>query len=53
MSQVKEVREIFNSDAAKYGGSDQVNRTVALAKSNGFMVTVAPLATMVFEVDFV
>jgi len=53
MSQVKEVREIFNSDAAKYGGSDQVNREVSLTKSTGFMVTVAPLATMVFEVDFV
>ena len=53
LSHVKEAKEIFNSDAAKYGGSDHLNRETALIKNNGFVITLAPLATMIFEVEFV
>ncbi|WP_371375276.1 1,4-alpha-glucan branching protein GlgB [Thalassotalea aquiviva] len=51
-------REIFNSDAAIYGGSDQGNIHGAYAQSivwQGFEqsieITVPPLATMVFELQ--
>jgi 1,4-alpha-glucan branching enzyme len=53
LSQVKEVHEIFNSDAAKYGGSDQLNREEVVINHSGFTITLSPLATMIFEVDFV
>jgi 1,4-alpha-glucan branching enzyme len=53
LSQVKEVIEVFNTDAAKYGGSDRVNTKINIVKNSGFTVTLAPLATMIFEVDFV
>jgi 1,4-alpha-glucan branching enzyme len=57
LTRLKEVREVFNSDDAKYGGSNQLNTEVRLNKSDqmfnsGFLVTLAPLATMIFEVDF-
>ena len=47
----KQVREVFNTDKACYGGSDKCNSP---AKMNGRGVTLAlaPLATMVFEVLF-
>ena len=52
LSQVKEVREIFNSDSSLYGGSNQLNREISLVKNSGFTINLAPLATMIFEVHF-
>jgi len=42
-------REIFNSDAAVYGGSGVGNRGVAVAEGGGAFLTLPPLATMMFE----
>jgi 1,4-alpha-glucan branching enzyme len=44
-------QEIFNSDALKYGGSDKVNSKTTI-DDNGVAITLAPLATMIFEVRF-
>lgn len=57
LNRLKSAREIFNSDAKEYGGSDQVNRKVRVIKgeqfySYGMMIHLAPLATMIFEVEF-
>ena len=45
----KGVREVFNTDAARFGGSDKINSEIALMKG-GFSVSLAPLATQIFEV---
>lgn len=48
---VKNVKEVFNTDAAKYGGSNQHNGPVT-PEPEGFMMALAPLATQIFEVEF-
>lgn len=58
LSQVKKVKEVFTTDSQKYGGSDQINREILLSKDengipSGFTIALAPLATMIFEVEFV
>jgi 1,4-alpha-glucan branching enzyme len=56
LSRLKSVREVFNSDAARYGGSNQLNSEVRIERSEttpGFTITIAPLATMIFEVEFI
>lgn len=45
---VKTVREIFNTDRAIYGGSNQLNPHI-LPDKEGFTIALAPLATMIFE----
>lgn len=45
------VVEIFNTDGEKYGGSNQLNSDVAICKTH-ISIRLAPLATMVFEVQF-
>jgi 1,4-alpha-glucan branching enzyme len=52
LANVRQVREVFNTDALDYGGSNQRNESVSI-EQNGFRVILAPLATMVFEVEFV
>lgn len=47
----RRVREVFNTDAALYGGSEKLNGSVQ-STENGFAIDLAPLATMIFEVDF-
>ena len=47
LANVKKVTEIFNTDAEKYGGSNKLNPEVT-----GFTISLAPLATMIFEVEF-
>ncbi len=53
---VKAAREVFNSDAAKYGGSGKENSNVQVVQDKeipiGLRISLAPLATMIFEVDF-
>ena len=51
---VKEVKELFNSDDERYGGSGQINGCdgFLLRDRRGFCVKMPPLATMIFEVTF-
>lgn len=51
------IREVFSSDAEKYGGSGQSNHSPRLLTSEsgqtyGVDLMIAPLATMIFEVQF-
>lgn len=52
LTKLKSIREIFNTDAEQYGGSNCLNRKIAI-HSDGFEITLSPLATMIFEVEFV
>jgi hypothetical protein len=45
------MREIFNTDAEKYGGSNKLNSEIVI-EQDGFVINLAPLATMIFEVEF-
>lgn len=47
----KKLTEIFNTDALQYGGSNKCNAHVSLVEG-GFIIHLAPLATMIFEVKF-
>lgn len=48
---VKAIREVMNSDGGQYGGSDKINRQIDY-DLEGFTIQLAPLATMIFEVEF-
>ena len=52
VSNVKAMREIFNSDSENYGGSNKLNKYVDILPY-GFKISIAPLATMIFEVKYV
>lgn len=54
--EVNEVREIFNTDAALYGGSDKRSERPEIVrnpsgKAIGINIVCAPLATMLFQAD--
>jgi 1,4-alpha-glucan branching enzyme len=51
LSRLKRIREIFNTDAAEYGGSNQKNEDIHFEQDH-FQITISPLATMIFEVEF-
>ncbi len=51
LSGVKKVKEVFNTDDSRYGGSHKRNEEIQV-EANGFVIQLAPLATMVFEVEF-
>jgi len=44
------VQEVFNSDDLRYGGSGKLNKHVDVV-ANGFEISMAPLATMIFSVQ--
>jgi 1,4-alpha-glucan branching enzyme len=46
----KNVREILTTDDVRYGGSGKCNRQIKIA-DHGFCIALAPLATMIFEID--
>lgn len=48
---LKRVTQVFNTDADHYGGSNQSNGAIETC-SDGFRIVLAPLATMIFEVEF-
>lgn len=48
---VKSIKEIFNTDAERYGGSGKTNLTPTVNKE-GVEITLSPLATMIFELRF-
>ncbi len=52
LGNVKVIKEAFNTDAAEYGGSNQLNHEIRIAP-DGFTISLAPLAAMLFEVEFV
>lgn len=53
---IQQIREIFNTDQAKYGGSGKSNEKVEIVfhegQPVGFIISLAPLATLIFEVHF-
>ena len=51
LGNVKRISEQFNTDAVEYGGSNQKNSDIQVS-GEGFQITLAPLATMLFKVEF-
>ena len=51
LKNVRKIQEVFSTDALEYGGANQRNQDISI-ESEGFRITVAPLATMIFEVGF-
>lgn len=54
---LKTVEELFNSDQERYGGSGKLNSHLEIVKNDygvgiGLQMALAPLATMIFSVDF-
>jgi 1,4-alpha-glucan branching enzyme len=57
LKNVKSIREVFNTDSKEYGGSGKINHPISIVKNEhgqivGFTTVLAPLATMIFEVEF-
>jgi 1,4-alpha-glucan branching enzyme len=54
---VSHIHELFNSDAEKYGGSNKLNSNIEIVRNEsgpiGIRIVLAPLATMIFHVDFI
>jgi 1,4-alpha-glucan branching enzyme len=55
---VASIEEVFNSDREEYWGSGKINSTVEIIRDSnerrtGIQIHLAPLATMIFEVQFV
>lgn len=48
---VRRMTQVFNSDDAVFGGSNQQSGEIELS-GDGFTITLAPLATQIFEVEF-
>ena len=51
------MKEVFNSDLARYGGSDKNNKEIKILKNQdswgyGFQLQLAPLATMIFKISY-
>ncbi|HNA62125.1 MAG TPA: 1,4-alpha-glucan branching protein GlgB [Rhabdochlamydiaceae bacterium] len=48
---LKSVKEVMNTDREEFGGSGKINSKIEKTK-DGFHIQLAPLATMIFEVEF-
>ncbi|NNM43408.1 MAG: 1,4-alpha-glucan branching protein GlgB, partial [Chlamydiae bacterium] len=58
LGNISHIHEVFNTDREEFGGSGKVNSMITIAKNDngqpiGFITKLAPLGTMIFEVDFV
>jgi 1,4-alpha-glucan branching enzyme len=51
LKNIKAMREVFNTDSAKFGGSNKLCSQIALS-GDGVGLQLAPLATMIFEIEF-
>ncbi|MDP1607939.1 MAG: 1,4-alpha-glucan branching protein GlgB [Chlamydiales bacterium] len=51
LRQVRQMREVFNTDEERYGGSGKINSQCSLEET-GVRIAIAPLATLIFEVEF-
>lgn len=52
LPQVKSIKEVFNSDDEKFGGSNKKNGKIETDLEGGIEIAMAPLSTMIFEVHF-
>lgn len=52
LPKVKSIKEVFNSDDEKFGGSNKKNDKISLEIEGGIEIALAPLSTMIFEVHF-
>lgn len=57
LKNVKTIEEVFNTDHTKYGGNGKLNSTIEVVKDHegrsiGINLTLAPLSTMIFHIDF-
>lgn len=52
LKNLKAIREVFNTDAERFGGSNKLNTEIEIHPER-FTISLAPLATMIFEVEFV
>lgn len=53
LQHVARIKEIFNTDSTEYGGSGKINHQVDILNGVGFDLQLAPLATMIFELEFI
>ncbi len=51
LSHIASAREVFNTDRSQYGGSGKADLGVQIS-SGGMTIRLAPLATVIFEVQF-
>lgn len=54
---IRNIHEVFNTDAEKYSGSGKINHTPQVikdhhGKSSGISIQLAPLASLIFKVEF-
>lgn len=57
LGNIQLIREVFNTDDESYGGSGKRNSTIEITKdsagnADGILIHLAPLSTMIFEVNF-
>ncbi|HSX03492.1 MAG TPA: 1,4-alpha-glucan branching protein GlgB [Rhabdochlamydiaceae bacterium] len=51
LQHIVHLKERFNTDREEYGGSGKINEQVEI-EASGFQLKLAPLATLIFEVEF-
>jgi 1,4-alpha-glucan branching enzyme len=51
LSHVAQLKELFNTDREEYGGSGKINGQVVIEDS-GLELQLAPLATLIFQIEF-
>ncbi|MBS3904851.1 MAG: 1,4-alpha-glucan branching protein GlgB [Simkania sp.] len=52
LSHVHRVQEVFNTDRTEYGGSGKLNPHLQAGLGEGIVFQLAPLATMIFSIEF-
>lgn len=48
---VKEIKEVFNTDEERFGGSGRVNG-ICQIEAGGVVLSLSPLATQIFEIEY-